>query len=161
VKIEPNAELLSDKTIPTIELAGKRWPIPFLAPKQNRIVVPALLRVTPKILRGAPHVAGVPTEAKAKANTSRLADDLERLAEGLTKEGFDDLLDACFWAIQRGHPEVDRMDFEDWPIGVLDMIAASLIIARQTGVIKTTKVGEAGAAKPGEATAGTSRTGTQ
>ena len=35
---------------PVITLAGRAWLVPKLAPRQNRIVVPALVELIPKIL---------------------------------------------------------------------------------------------------------------
>src|SRR5690242_10231464 len=42
----------------TITLAGREWAVPKLAPKQNRIVVPALLQLVPKILCARDESAG-------------------------------------------------------------------------------------------------------
>ena len=86
---------------PAIILAGRAWPVPKLAPRQNRIVVPALLRF------------GTGAEAH-----------------------YDLLLDIAFAALTRGHPEIVRNEFENWPIATHELLDALPVVAKQTGLMR-------------------------
>ncbi len=80
---EPNA-LLLDGTTPTIKLAGRDWPVPLLAPRQNRIVVPAIGRWAR---------AGDPA---------------------FSTEQYDEAIAIVHAALTRAHPTLTREEFEDW-----------------------------------------------
>ena len=54
----------------SIVLAGRAWPIPRLAPKQNRIVVPALLELIPKIFRAREAAAAAAKVVGGNANVA-------------------------------------------------------------------------------------------
>jgi hypothetical protein len=77
------------------------WPVPHLAPRQNRIVVPALVRL------GAQ-----------------------------PQERYGALLDMIFAALTRAHPDLDREEFEDWPLPACELMDALPVIARQTGLMR-------------------------
>jgi len=87
---------------PAIVIAGRSWHVPLFAPRQNRIVVPALLRL-----------AACP------------------------EEQYNLLLDIVFAALTRGHPEIVRDDFEDWPISIHELFDALPVIAEQTGLLRS------------------------
>lgn len=131
---EPNAAFLDGKT-PTIKLAGKEWPVPLLAPRQNRYVVPAILSVAPKIM-----YAVAPQEGVSPA----------RLAATLDPAAMDQLGDICFWALKRAHKDMTRDEFDDMPINVMEMAIAMKVISEQTGLVseKAPAPGEAEAAAP-------------
>ncbi|WP_428491690.1 hypothetical protein [Rhodopila sp.] len=94
---------------PTITLAGKEYPIPLLAPKQQRIIGPALGR-----LRGMK-------------------------VDAMTTEQFDDLLECVFLAVQRGTPDFSKVAFMDSPIGTRELFEAIPVIVQQTGYMKKTE----------------------
>jgi hypothetical protein len=139
---EPNQALLDDETIPRVTLAGKQWPIPMMAPKQNAIVVPTILKIVPNVL---------------SANDGKGKFDLARFAAVMTEEAYRGLITIVWMALTRGHSALTRAEFEEMPIGTMELVLAVLIIAQQTGVIKPGKPGDI---RTGEEAAGNSQTGT-
>jgi hypothetical protein len=92
-------------TEPVIVIAGREWTIPLLAPRQNRVVVPALMRL------------------------------------GMRRdEQYDLLLDIVFAALTRAHPDIAREDFDDWPIATHELLNALPIVARQTGLLRKSRI---------------------
>jgi len=151
--IKPNEKLL-DRTLklPTISIAGQEWPIPKLAPKQNEVIVPIVLELSTDLV-------------KAMSSPALIRNKM--LASVLNAENYRKLNDCVFLAIERGHPDLTRKEFdEEWEVGTMDMIQAFTTIAVQTGLIKLVPVKDvptAGpeAAKPGEAEAEGSLIGPQ
>jgi len=117
---EPNADFLDGKT-PTIEWAGKKWPIPLLAPKQNRHVIPALMR-SMKV------VAGMSPE-KLKSGSL-----------DVTEAQMDDLYDIVYWGLKRAHPTLTRDDFDDVDLPMMEMMKMIPVVA----------LASRGPTKPGE-----------
>jgi hypothetical protein len=116
----------NDDTAPSITLAGREWAIPKLAPRQNRIVVPALLELIPKILaaRDAAHAAG---ERGSFAAAARYLDT----------PGYDTLATLVFAALTRARPDLARDAFDDMAIDTFELIAAVRTIALQAGLLAT------------------------
>jgi hypothetical protein len=110
-----------ESTIPTITLAGKQWPVPQLAPRQNRIVVPALLEIVPKIV-----------EARAQAGNTGLGE----VAYYLDTAIYDRLTDVVYFALTRAHPQLSRAEFDDMPIDTTELFAALSVIASQAGLLR-------------------------
>lgn len=106
---------------PTITLAGREWAVPRLAPRQNRVVVPALLELVPKILR---------------ARDDAGADNFAQLARYLDTKTYDCLTELVYTALTRGAPDLTRAEFDDLPIDTLEMIASVRTIADQAGMIQ-------------------------
>lgn len=102
----PNEKELANNC-PTINLAGQLWPIPVFAFKQNKIIVPIVIRL------GKP---------------GSLSD--------LNEKTMDDLGTAVFFALTRAHSTITIKEFEDWPIATADLIAALNVVAEQTGLLK-------------------------
>jgi hypothetical protein len=115
---------------PTINLAGKEWPVPRLAPRQNRIVVPALLELIPMILRAR-------DEAAEAGETGSFA----QVARYLDTAAYDRLTETVFVALTRAHPDLARTAFDDMPIDTFELIGAVRVIALQAGLIR--RAGEA------------------
>lgn len=145
---EPNKKLLDDPNTLTIDLEGVKWPVPKLAPKQNEIVVPLILRTVPRIMRSIKVVPPAEGEVIDPTKPRKTQMDLALLADALTEQGMRDLGTIVFWALERGHPTLTKDEFENMPIGTLDMIEAVMVISKQTGVIRqgSSPVGEAQAA---------------
>lgn len=80
-------------------IAGREWPIPLLAPRQNRIVVPLLLT---------------------------------------GKNDYESLSVVAYMALTRAHRHVSRTEFDDWPVPYCELVDAVPVIARQTGLVKST-----------------------
>ncbi|HWE05186.1 MAG TPA: hypothetical protein VG274_00670 [Rhizomicrobium sp.] len=87
---------------PTITIAGREWRIPPLAPRQNRVVLPGLMRL-----------------GKEPA------------------EQYGTLLDIVFAALTRAHPSMTREEFDDWPIATWELVESIPVIARQTGLLRS------------------------
>ncbi len=119
---EPNAKFL-DGVTPTIEWDGKQWPIPLLAPRENRIVLPAVMR------------SRITVQKMTQENAP------------MTTEEYDDLTLIVYWGLRRAHPSLTRDQFDDVPISTIDLLRAMTTVARQTGAVA---VGEGGAAAVGE-----------
>jgi hypothetical protein len=116
-------------TAPKVTLAGKEYPIPLLAPRQNRIVIPKLIELM-------------------KAFTEGGALSALNITMKLTTQQYDDLSEIIWVALTRGTPSLAKDDFLDMSIDLMELIAAMDIVAQQCGVMK-----RAGEAKPGEAKA--------
>jgi hypothetical protein len=154
---EPNG-ICDDGVNPTILLAGKKWPIPLLGPRQNRMVVPAVSRITKRMRELAETKLAALTEQQRQAIVAGAGPDAARLGADAALRGFvwkntdfgaelvalsdteffDLLSDAVFWALKRAHPQMARDEFDDMPIATLDMIDAVGTIAQQTGMMRKT-----------------------
>ena len=134
---EPNVRFL-DKVTPTLNWNGKQYPVPLLAPKQQRHVIPALMRSRNAILKLA-----------------------QRTGEPLTEAEYDDLLSCVYWGLKRAHPDLVFASFEDVPVELVELGPMIEVIAKQTGMFK--KASEVGnSAAVGEAQTVTNPpTGTQ
>lgn len=145
--ITPNTKLLEDPRTLTVTLDGVRWPIPKLAPKQNHIVVPLILRTLPRIMKTmqAAPTADQPDTAQKQQKVEL---NLQLLSEVLDEQGMDDLSTILFHALERGHPDLTRGAFDNMAIGTLDMIEAVMVIARQTGVIRQQTAGDRKVGEP-------------
>jgi hypothetical protein len=115
-----------------IVLAGRKWKVPTLSPRQNRFIVPALLRVGHKFV-GVQNLTAV----------------------GLELSDMDDLITICFHAISKAQPETTLEMFIDLEITVSEMTAALITIGEQTGILQ--KGAAKGEAPKGEATAQAAR----
>jgi hypothetical protein len=93
-------------TDPVISLGGKEFPVPLLAPRQQRIVIPAIMRLR------------------------------TMNAAAITQEQYDDLCEISLSAAQRGTPSLKRDEFLDMPIQVNELLSALPVIAKQTGLLK-------------------------
>lgn len=121
---EPNKKLLSDPRVPRITLDDQDWPIRRLAPTQLEIVLPLIDSVKQR-MRDA------------------------EVGSPITKEILNDLGTILFHALERGHPDLTREEFDDMPIGLMDLIDALPIIQKQSGCYRDKKPSEVnGAASP-------------
>jgi hypothetical protein len=153
--VTPNE--LARNNAPCIRLAGLDWPIPLLAPRQNRHVVPAVSAITKRMRDTAEQKLAKLDEA-AKAGMLQHADPDEvsrkgadavlrqriwaitdfsfEMAHSLEPEFFDTVCDALYWALTRAHPQLTRQQFDDMPMGMLEMIDCIGVVAQQTGMMK-------------------------
>jgi len=135
---EPNKALL-DEGLPTLILDGKHWPVPMLAPKQNRTVVPLLLYIVPKITAS---YTTIMVKDDDGIEYPKSVADLEKLSEVLTEKNIDSITRAIYHGLKRGHPDITLEEVENMPIGTFEMIDAILILAKQTGVLRAPREGE-------------------
>lgn len=153
--VTPNE--LAKNNAPCIRLAGLDWPIPLLAPRQNRLVVPAVSKVTKRMRETAEQkLAALADETKAVMLELANPDEVSRkgadavlrqriwemtdfsfeMAHSLEPEFFDTVADALYWALTRAHPQLTRAQFDDTAMGMLEMIDAIGVVAQQTGMMK-------------------------
>lgn len=120
----PNTQLAPP--FETIRLAEQDWPVPLLAPRQNRIVIPKLLAVFKKLL------SQLPPEYQLgdKISVNSLA-SIE-----ITTEQYDDMSEVVWLALTRAHPKLGKDEFLDMPITTAEMSAALMTILKQTGHLK-------------------------
>lgn len=114
---------------PAITLAGREWALPKLAPRQNRIVVPGLLELVPKILK-----------ARDEADKAGEKGSFAALARYLDTAGYDTLANIVFTALTRANPSLSREDFDDMAIDTFELVAAVVPVARAAGLIRTKAV---------------------
>lgn len=106
---EPNPTVDTDNYV---TLDGKKWPVPKLAPRQNRKVVPAILRC-------------------AKIDQ-----------RNITEEQVDDLYLVLYTGLTRAHPTLTRDEFDGMPISVEDALAAFPIVAIASGFYRAPLVSD-------------------
>src|SRR5437879_5389126 len=94
---------------PKVSLAGRDFPVPHLAPRQQRIILPKLMSLMKFF-----------TSTDGKLNPLNM---------DLTTEQFDDLLDVIYVALTRGTPNLTRDEFMDMAIDFSDMLKAMDIIS--------------------------------
>jgi hypothetical protein len=118
----------SKANAPKITLAGRDWPVPLLAIKQNRIVIPALMKIMPAVAR----------IASVSDGQDMSAEDMAAALASLTvtTEEFDLVSDAVYAALTRGTPGLARNEFDNLPIATADLFAALPVIMAQTGIMK-------------------------
>jgi hypothetical protein len=109
---------------PIITLGGRAFELPKLAPRQNRIVVPMLLELVPRILRAR-------EEAKAAGGQNSFA----TLARYLDTQSYDTLVTLVFAALTRATPSLTKESFDDMAIDTFELIAAVMPIARAAGLL--------------------------
>lgn len=116
----------NNESVPTIILAGREWAVPKLAPRQNRIVVPALVALIPKILR-----------ARDDADAANDSGSFVQLARYLDTQSYDTLAGLVFAALTRAQPELSRESFDDMAIDTFELVAAVVPIARAAGLLRS------------------------
>lgn len=131
--------------VPTVRLGGLDWEIPVLAIKQNRIVVPAVLKLVPQMAKMFAAVQA----AKAASSESDPAGGLLQL--DISTETFDLMSDAVYAALTRAKPLLARTEFDNLPISLFDLVETLAIVMEQSGAFKRAAPGESQAtmAEPG------------
>jgi hypothetical protein len=148
VLTEPN-EHAKSAGAPCIWLAGQEWPIPLLAPRQNRVVVPAVAKITRRMRDIAEKrfasleneekqslIEALGSETELRNRLWKITDFSFEIISALEPEFFDLLSDAVYWSLTRAHPALLRVQFDDMPIGMYELVDAIGIVAQQTGMMK-------------------------
>jgi hypothetical protein len=113
---------------PFIILAGKSWPVPRLAPRQNRVIVPILLRLIPRIIKAR-------DDAVAAQDS-----DFAYLSRFVDETTYGELTTLAYTAVTRANPDLIRHDFDDMAVETLELVAAVFVIARQAGLLRPAPV---------------------
>lgn len=116
---------------PVARLGGMDFFVPMLALRQSRIVVPAILRLVPRLDE-------LQQAAKAGAASISLAD-------------VDLIIDVVHTALTRAYPAMTRDDLLDREATFPELITAVAIVARQTGLFAAAGAGEAQGTKETQA----------
>jgi hypothetical protein len=108
----PNKKLLSDPRVPRISFDDQDWPVPRLAPAQLEVVLPLLSATLPKI----------ETQGSGMAV--------------MTREVLHDLGTIVFLGLQRGHEDLTREEFDQMPIGLLELVSSAYVVLQQCGTFR-------------------------
>jgi hypothetical protein len=112
---------------PTIKLGAFTYPIPMLAPRQQRIVIPTLMKLMAEMTAGG-------------------ADSFD--TKSFSGPQYDALLSIVHTAITRAQPTLTMDEFIDRDCELSELMAALDVISAATGLIKRAP---AGAPPSGEA----------
>lgn len=107
---------------PLVVLGGKKWPVPMLTARQNRVVDPLILQLIPVF------------EAWQGDKNSALTK--------LNAANYEALQDIAYNAIISCAPSVTKETFLDLPITLPELISAFTVIAEQTGIFARGEAGE-------------------
>jgi hypothetical protein len=113
MSIDPNQKAIDDGA-PCINLGGVKYPIPVLGIKQNRTVVPIIMKITEKF------------------------QGLTNVLSALDSETFSDLCNLVYAAINRAHPSMTKNEFEEMPIKTMELVESIAVLMEQTGMLMTT-----------------------
>ena len=118
---------------PVIVIAGKEWPVPLFAPRQNRLIVPSLTEMMPTLAR--------------ILSALELKDSQAITQIGISTAEYDRFLEVAHMALTRACPELSKDDFLDMAVETGELLMAIPVIMQQTGMFKKAAPGEL---KPGE-----------
>ena len=138
---------------PTIMLGERPWHIPRLAHAQNKVIVPLLAGIMPRLMHAL--------IAMQSADESAII----RALDVLDAPTYEALGTAVHAALKRGYPQVSIGEFEQFPIEPIELLKALPVIMTQSGFFKQqpkedTATGEAGATQSPASPTGQVSTGT-
>lgn len=126
---------------PAVTLGGRKFFIPKLAVKQNRVVVSSLGKILPM-------VAMFETMVIKGADGNPTVDMKRMLTMTIDDETWGLLLNSVYAACTRGQPEFTRDEFDDMPIGNDEILMALPIVMMQSFAFTKKEAGSQ--ATPGE-----------
>lgn len=121
----------------TITLNNTKWPIPKLAVRQWRVVVPSVLRLLREM--GPMFVKMLLVSKEDMSNPAKMGDLLKDLT--FNEAHIDLLVDITTAGLQRAHKEITREDVLDLECDVVEMMAAMAVIMAQAGIFDTKNEG--------------------
>lgn len=124
----------TDPNVPTVMLAGQKWQVAELVPRQLRHIRGTLLNLN---------------RAIGKAGS------FLQFANGLSNDEYDSLLDVAYWGLTRG-TGMPREEFLDLKISDAELFNAFFTVRDQSGLFTSAPNGESGG-DAGEATAEVTR----
>lgn len=117
-----------EKATPVVILAGTKWPVPLLAPRQlrtgRRLIIDVTLALNPTLADGDDPLKPV-LPPKVTAD--------EKLVV-MSNETYESLTEIVYLGLTRLHPEMTRDEFLDMPITDAEMYLAFLVVRRQSQV---------------------------
>src|SRR6266581_519545 len=106
-----------------VALGGQEFFVPMLALRQARLVVPALLKLMPRL----------------NAIQARLAAGDPMGAALLDHDDVEMMIDVVHCGLTRAYPDFLRDDLLDLEAGFTELVAALAVIAKQTGLFAATE----------------------
>lgn len=100
-------------TMPAVEWAGKKWPVPELAVRQLDLIWDDTLALT-------------------EALTCEQQDEFGRKLYALTGEQMAKLRGVVYVGLTRAHPELTREEFDDVPATPAEMVVAFFVVRAQS-----------------------------
>lgn len=114
----------------TVRLGNRDWPLPLLGVAQNRVVVPLVLKLLPKIADARKAALVDPEDEKQGIYPHRL---IAGLADADTHE---QMCQACFVALTRANPGLTPAEFAELAISHFELVAAIIPVALACGVMR-------------------------
>lgn len=105
-----------------VMLGGKKWEIPMLSARQNRVVDPLILGLLPLF--------------------AAWQQDKAMAIGMLSQQQYEALQEIAYQGIARGKPEVSRDSFLDLPVTLPELVTAFAVVAEQTGIFSRGEPGE-------------------
>lgn len=129
--------------VPKIILAGQSYPVPKMAVKQLRVLLPKALKLMSSLGPMMQAAMGLKNESIPVEERVKFLGELS-----LTEENFDLLLDIVQIGVSRGTKDFTRESMEELVIELPELMAALPVILAQTGMAPApggggTPVGEA------------------
>ncbi len=106
-----------------VMLGGKKWEIPMLSARQNRVVDPLILGLLPLFAtwqHDKPAALGM-----------------------LSQQQYEALQEIAYQGISRGSPDINKDTFLDLPVTLPELVTAFAVVAEQTGIFSRGEPGEA------------------
>lgn len=141
----PNQFAIDLDNSPKITLAGRQFAIPVLAIKQNRIVVPGLLKLAPMMKRISMAMSSAGASVDPVTNAVTVTNKEWFLDVGISTDEFDIMCDIVHAACTRGTPGFGRGEFDGMPITVMELIEAISVVGQQTGMMARQEAARPGA----------------
>ena len=112
---------MTDSTDPVVKLAGKDYPVPRLVPKQQRIIIPALMRLGAAIKLLPP----LPGSDKPRGQFD---------TDKLTTDFYDQMLLAVYWgAVWPNDRSSNPSIMDNIPVTWPEIMDAMNVLREQTG----------------------------
>ncbi len=120
-----DCDILNDskRLVKEIVLGGKKWEIPMLSARQNRVVDPLILGLLPLFA----------TWQQDKATALGM----------LSQPQYEALQEIAYQGMSRSRPDVSRDAFLDLPVTLPELVTAFAAVAEQTGIFSRGDPGEA------------------
>lgn len=113
----------SSTAVKEVTLGGKKWDIPMLSARQNRVVDPLILGLLPLF--------------------ATWQGDRAAALGMLAQPQYEALQEIAYQGILRGRPDITRDTFLDLPVSLPELVTAFAVVAEQTGIFSRGDPGEA------------------
>ena len=115
--------MVDQAPIPTVEICGEHYPVPPITARQQRVIVPAIMKLTPHLRR----FAQAPKNDKGEIEPDAVID----LLASMDEQTYGLILDTVYWGIHKSTPNLTREQFEDLPMSPGELMAAFWVVIAQ------------------------------